>query len=79
VAPRGVFVSGTGTGVGKTAVAAALARALVARGERVAAIKPIETGVDGAAADAVALSEACGRPELAHDRRWIRARLPASP
>ena len=43
---RGVFVTGTDTGVGKTIVAAAICAALVARGERVAAFKPVVTGTD---------------------------------
>jgi dethiobiotin synthetase len=43
---RGVFVTGTDTGVGKTVVAAAICAALVARGERVAAFKPVVTGID---------------------------------
>jgi len=43
---RGVFVTGTGTEVGKTVVAAALARSLVAAGERVAVFKPAVTGLD---------------------------------
>jgi len=43
---RGVFITGTGTGVGKTYVAGAIAAVLVARGERVAAHKPALTGVD---------------------------------
>jgi dethiobiotin synthetase len=43
---RGVFVTGTDTGVGKTVVAAALAAALRARGERVATVKPVLTGAD---------------------------------
>jgi dethiobiotin synthetase len=43
---RGVFVTGTGTGVGKSVVAAALCAALAARGERVAAFKPAVTGLD---------------------------------
>jgi dethiobiotin synthetase len=43
---RGLFVTGTDTGVGKTVVAAALAAALRARGERVAAFKPALTGLD---------------------------------
>jgi dethiobiotin synthetase len=41
---RGYFVTGTGTGVGKTFVTALLARQAVAAGERVFAFKPIETG-----------------------------------
>ncbi|HEX8646468.1 MAG TPA: dethiobiotin synthase [Thermoleophilaceae bacterium] len=43
---RGVFVTGTDTGVGKSVVAAALCAALAARGERVAAFKPVVTGLD---------------------------------
>jgi dethiobiotin synthetase len=43
---RGVFVTGTDTGVGKTVVAAAVCAALAARGERVAAFKPVVTGLD---------------------------------
>jgi dethiobiotin synthetase len=43
---RGVFVTGTDTGVGKTIVAAAICAALAERGERVAAFKPVVTGLD---------------------------------
>jgi dethiobiotin synthetase len=43
---RGCFVTGTDTGVGKTVVAAAIAAALTARGHRVAARKPIITGLN---------------------------------
>jgi dethiobiotin synthetase len=43
---RGVFVTGTDTGAGKSVVAAALCAALAARGERVAAFKPVVTGLD---------------------------------
>ncbi len=42
---RGCFVTGTDTGAGKTVVAAALLAALAARGLRVAASKPVLTGV----------------------------------
>lgn len=76
---RGLFVSGTTTGAGKTTVTCALARALVLRGRVVAAIKPMETGVDPVAEDAQALGRACGRPELATDPAWYRARRAASP
>lgn len=41
---RGVFVTGTDTGVGKTRVAIALIHALRARGLRVAAMKPVSAG-----------------------------------
>lgn len=43
---RGLFVTGTGTGVGKSVLAAAICAALTARGERVAAFKPAVTGLD---------------------------------
>lgn len=43
---RGLFVTGTGTGVGKTVLAGAICAALAARGERVAAFKPALTGLD---------------------------------
>ncbi|MFL5896763.1 MAG: dethiobiotin synthase [Thermoleophilaceae bacterium] len=43
---RGVFVTGTDTGVGKTVVAAAICAAAGARGLRVAAFKPVVTGLE---------------------------------
>jgi dethiobiotin synthetase len=43
---RGVFVTGTGTGVGKSVLAASICAALAARGETVAAFKPVITGLD---------------------------------
>lgn len=43
---RGTLVTGTDTGVGKTVVASCIAAALVARGLRVAAVKPAVTGLD---------------------------------
>jgi dethiobiotin synthetase len=42
----GLFVTGTDTGVGKTVVAAALCASLRAAGKRVAAVKPLLTGLD---------------------------------
>jgi dethiobiotin synthetase len=48
VALRGCFVTGTDTGAGKTVVAAAIAAALHARGQRVAVWKPVVTGLDEA-------------------------------
>jgi len=41
---QGFFISGTDTGVGKTLVAVALTRALVARGLRTAVMKPVAAG-----------------------------------
>ena len=43
---RGVFVTGTGTEVGKTVVAALIARTLAGAGTRVAVFKPAVTGLD---------------------------------
>jgi dethiobiotin synthetase len=43
---RGLFVTGTDTGVGKSVVAASACAALAARGARVAAFKPVVTGLD---------------------------------
>ena len=65
---RGIFVTGTDTGVGKTFIAAALASYLRARGIRVGVMKPAETGCpqeDGVLIpeDAVRLKEASGCPE----------------
>jgi dethiobiotin synthetase len=43
---RGLFVTGTDTGVGKSVVAASICAALAAGGERVAAFKPVVTGLE---------------------------------
>ena len=48
---RGCFVTGTDTGAGKTVVAAAIVAALRASGVRVAAHKPVVTGVGEPAGD----------------------------
>lgn len=48
---RGLFVTGTDTGVGKSVVAGAICAALAARGERVSAFKPAVTGLDEAPGD----------------------------
>lgn len=47
--PRGVFITGTDTGVGKTAIAAGVAMRLKGEGIDVGVMKPIETGgrIDG--------------------------------
>ncbi len=44
--PRGIFVTGTDTGVGKTLFAAALARFLRERGIDAGVMKPVESGVE---------------------------------
>jgi dethiobiotin synthetase len=43
---RGLFVTATDTGVGKTVMSAALLAAMVARGERARAYKPVVTGLE---------------------------------
>jgi dethiobiotin synthetase len=48
---RGVFVTGTDTEVGKTIVAAAITAAAVERGMKIAAFKPVITGLDDPVAD----------------------------
>jgi dethiobiotin synthetase len=48
---RGLFVTGTDTGAGKSVVAASICAALAESGEAVAAFKPAVTGVDEAAGD----------------------------
>src|SRR5690606_5011568 len=64
---RGLFITGTDTGVGKTYVAAIIARSLRIAGFRVGVYKPAASGcrVDGAeltSDDALDLWEAAGRP-----------------
>ncbi|MET0515861.1 MAG: dethiobiotin synthase [Nitrospiraceae bacterium] len=60
---RGIFITGTDTGVGKTVVTAAVARHLAQRGVSVGVMKPVETGVsDGSRewTDAARLRSAAG-------------------
>ncbi|HEY7888087.1 MAG TPA: dethiobiotin synthase [Steroidobacteraceae bacterium] len=64
---KGLFVTGTDTGVGKTLVCAALTRALVTRGLRVAVMKPVASGSDPTTAglrnsDALTLMAAANVP-----------------
>lgn len=66
---RGLFVTGTDTGVGKTVLAAAIVAALRADGVDVAAFKPVVTGLDEPnsspptrPADHELLAAAAGRP-----------------
>lgn len=65
MAPRGIFVTGTDTGVGKTIVAATLARLLRMNGVSVGVMKPVTSGcreVSGelVSDDALLLSQAAG-------------------
>jgi dethiobiotin synthetase len=47
---RGLFITGTDTGVGKTLIACALVRGLVSLGQRVAVLKPVASGAEESAA-----------------------------
>ena len=76
---KGAFITATGTGVGKTWLATALATACVQRGKHVAAIKPIETGVDPDPVDALQLARACGNESLANASGLYRAKEPLAP
>jgi len=73
-----LFITGTDTGVGKTFVACALARAFRERGRRVAVMKPVETGVEGEPADALALRGAAD-PAPLDDICPYRLRAPLAP
>jgi dethiobiotin synthetase len=76
----GVFVTGTDTGVGKTLVACALARALRARGLDVGVMKPAETGVGPAGPlDARALRAAAGVADELALVCPVQLALPAAP
>ena len=71
MAAGGLFIAGTDTGVGKTYVAALIARALVQAGRSVGVYKPVASGCrregkDLVSDDAVALWEAAGRPGELH-------------
>jgi dethiobiotin synthetase len=77
---RGVFVTGTGTGVGKTVVAAAIARTLAAGSRRVAVFKPAVTGLDEPGEpDHVLLRRAAGSAQSDEQVAPYRYGPPASP
>lgn len=76
----GVFVTGTGTEVGKTVVAAALAHTFAAKGKRVAVFKPCVTGLDeGGEADHELLRRAAGSEQSDDEIAPYRYGPPASP
>ncbi len=77
---RGVFVTGTDTGVGKTRVSCALAIGLRQRGLDVGVMKPIETGVDAdGPQDALALRDASGSQDPLDEICPVALALPAAP
>jgi dethiobiotin synthetase len=80
MAVRGLFVTGTDTGVGKTLVARALVRGLRERGVDVGVMKPVETGVGAAGPeDALALRAAAGTSDPLDLVCPFALALPAAP
>ena len=77
---RGIFVMGTGTGVGKTVVTASIALAARARGRTVAPLKPAQTGDDGnMVGDAEFVATLIGLDEPADALCPYRLRAPLAP
>jgi dethiobiotin synthetase len=62
--PSGVFVTGTGTEVGKTVVAAVIARMAASRGRAVRVFKPAVTGLDDYAEGPLVSPEWPSAPQL---------------
>jgi dethiobiotin synthetase len=80
MALAGFFVTGTGTEVGKTVVAAVLARTLAGEGHTVAVFKPAVTGLDEAGEpDHALLRRASGSPQSDEQIVPYRYGPPASP
>ncbi|TKB91055.1 MAG: dethiobiotin synthase [Nitrospira sp.] len=80
--PRGVFVTATDTGVGKTLVASALVKCLTQCGIDVGVMKPIETGVSQstkARSDGARLRKAAGTDDPHVEVSPYVFRLPAAP
>lgn len=81
---RGLFVTGTDTGVGKTFVTAALASRLHHRRWKVAAVKPAESGCEDGpdgliSADADVIAEAAGGWQPRTARCMFRLRTAVAP
>jgi dethiobiotin synthetase len=77
---KGLFVTGTDTGVGKSLVACALVRLLRRQGVDAVGFKPVATGaVEGFYDDAEALFEASARSEPLERICPIRLALPLAP
>jgi dethiobiotin synthetase len=77
---NGVFITGTGTEVGKTIVAATLARAAAADGHRVAVFKPAVSGLDeGGEPDHALMRRAAGSRQTDDEIAPYRYGPPVSP
>jgi len=78
--PAGVFVTGTGTEVGKTVAAAAIAHTLASEGLEVSVFKPAVTGLDEPGeADHQLLRRAAGSTQSDEEIAPYRYGPPASP
>jgi dethiobiotin synthetase len=80
--PRGIFVTATDTGVGKTLVTSALVMCLTRRGIDVGVMKPIETGVSRSAktqSDGARLRSAAGSHDPMAEVSPYVFRLPVAP
>ena len=80
--PRGIFITATDTGVGKTLVASALVRCLIQQGIDVGVMKPIETGVSRSRklqSDGARLRKAAGARDPMTDVCPYVFRLPVAP
>lgn len=76
----GIFVTGTGTEVGKTVVAATIAHTLAAEGQRVHVFKPAVTGLDeGVETDHALLRRGSGSQQTDDEIAPYRYGPPASP
>lgn len=77
---KSIFVTGTGTGVGKTIVGGALCAYLsIKKGLDVGVMKPVETGWDFSSSDALILKELSGSSDVLEDIAPYRFSLPCAP
>jgi len=81
---KGIFITGTDTGVGKTAIAAGIIRALGRKGVKAGAMKPVETGCDDEggrliAGDGMFLRKIAGMDEPAEIVTPVRFSYPLAP
>ena len=81
---RGLFITGTDTGVGKTYVTALIARTLASAARRVGVYKPVASGCEPTGGslvsdDAVTLWQAAGRPGSLEQVCPQRFRAPLAP
>ena len=76
---KGLFITGTDTGVGKTIVAAGLTASLANSGMNIGVMKPIETGFSLRSSDAVFLKKMAGVKDSLDSICPYRLKHPLSP